>query len=88
MVAGASYDSVPLNRWQGRIDANFQPFLTFAGGGWVCSIARFTGPMTGPMVGPEGKEIAPTGKSFDVDFCTVGHWKNGQMTRNTCSTTS
>ncbi len=24
-------------------------------------------------------QIPPTGKSFDVDFCTVGHWKNGQM---------
>jgi hypothetical protein len=51
----------------------------FAGGDWVCSIARYTGTMTGPMIGPDGTEIPPTGKSFDVDFCTVGHWKNGQM---------
>jgi len=33
----------------------------------------------GPMIGPDGTETPPTGKSFDVDFCTVGHWKNGQM---------
>jgi len=41
---------------------------------WTCSIARFTGTMTGPMKGPDGKEIPPTGKSFDVDFCTVAKW--------------
>ena len=43
----------------------------FASGDWTCSIARFTGTMTGPMKGPDGKEIPPTGKSFEVDFCTV-----------------
>lgn len=46
----------------------------FASGGWTCSIARFTGHMTGPMKGADGKEIPPTGKAFDVDFCTVAHW--------------
>lgn len=35
--------------------------------------------MTGPMVGADGTEIAPTGKSFDVDFCTVARWENGQI---------
>jgi hypothetical protein len=38
--------------------------------------ARFTGTMKGPMKGPDGKEIAPTGKSFAVDFCTVARWDN------------
>jgi hypothetical protein len=34
----------------------------------------------GPMVGPDGKEIPPTGKSFEVDFCTVARWdENGQI---------
>jgi uncharacterized protein (TIGR02246 family) len=51
----------------------------FASGDWVCSIARYTGTMTGPMVAADGTEIPPTGKSFDVDFCTVGHWKDGKM---------
>jgi hypothetical protein len=41
---------------------------------WTCSVARFTGTMTGPMKGPDGKDIPPTGKSFDVDFCTVAKW--------------
>ena len=52
----------------------------FASGDWTCSIARFRGTMTGPMMGPDGKEIPPTGKSFEVDFCTVAHWENGQIT--------
>ncbi len=51
----------------------------FASGDWTCSIARFTGTMRGPMQGPDGKEIPPTGKSFEVDFCTVARWDNGQI---------
>jgi hypothetical protein len=36
--------------------------------------------MKGPMMGPEGKEIHATGKSFEVDFCTVARWDvNGQI---------
>jgi len=46
----------------------------FASGDWTCSIARFRGTFTGPMKGPDGKEIPPTGKRFEVDFCTVAHW--------------
>lgn len=51
----------------------------FASGDWTCSIARFRGTMKGPMKGPDGKEIPPTNKSFDVDFCTVARWDNGQI---------
>lgn len=57
-----------------------RPYKTFfASGDWTCSIARFTGTMTGPMMGPDGKEIPPTNKSFDVDFCTVARWDEGQI---------
>ena len=35
--------------------------------------------MTGPMVLADGTEIPPTGKSFEVDFCTVARWDNGQI---------
>ena len=31
------------------------------------------------MKGPDGKEIPPTGKTFDVEFCTVALWDNGQI---------
>lgn len=46
----------------------------FASGDWTCSIARFTGTFNGPMRGPDGADIPPTGKSFDVQFCTVARW--------------
>lgn len=45
---------------------------------WTCSIARFTGTMKGPMVLAD-KTIPPTGKSFEVDFCTVARWHDGQI---------
>ena len=48
-------------------------------GDWTCTIARFTGTMKGPMKGPDGAMIAPTNKSFEVDFCTVAHWKDGAI---------
>ena len=54
--------------------------MLIAEGQWTCSVARFTGTMTGPMKGPDGKETPPTGRSFDVDFCTVAKWdESGQI---------
>ena len=35
--------------------------------------------MTGPMKTPDGKDIPPTGKTFDIDFYTVAQWKNEQI---------
>ena len=51
----------------------------FASGDWTCSIAHFTGTMKGPMKQADGSEIPPTGKSFDIDFCTVARWHEGQI---------
>ena len=51
----------------------------FAAGDWTCSIARFTGHMTGPMAMADGSSIEPTGKAFEVDFCTVALWDDGQI---------
>jgi predicted ester cyclase len=51
----------------------------FASGDWTCSIARFRGAMTGPMRGPDGKDIPPTGKKFDVEFYTVARWEDGRI---------
>ena len=48
-------------------------------GEWTCSVAHFTGTMTGPMKGPDGNEVPPTGKSFEVDFCTVARWDDEQI---------
>jgi predicted ester cyclase len=74
LFAVNSFKAFPDQRVENR------PYkVFFADGDWVCSIARYTGTMTGPMASADGTEIPPTGKSFDVDFCTVGHWKDGQM---------
>ena len=45
----------------------------------TCSIAHFTGTMKGPMKGFDGKTIEPTNKKFDIDFCTVAKWKDGEI---------
>jgi hypothetical protein len=50
-----------------------------ASGDWTCSIAHFTGHMNGPMAMADGSSILPTGKPFEVDFCTVALWDNGQI---------
>ncbi len=51
----------------------------FASGDWTCSIARFRGSMKGPMKMPDGKEVPPTGKSFDIEFYTIARWDNEQI---------
>jgi hypothetical protein len=35
--------------------------------------------MTRPMKSPDGKEIPPTGKPFDLDSYTVALWNDGQL---------
>jgi predicted ester cyclase len=53
--------------------------VLFGQGDWTCSVATFTGTMKGPMIGTDGKEIPPTNKKFKVEFCTVAHWKDGEI---------
>jgi hypothetical protein len=53
--------------------------IAFGQGDWTCTIADFTGTMKGPMKGADGKIIPPTNKKFKVEFCTVAHWKNGEI---------
>ena len=55
--------------------------VLFGEGDWTCSISIFTGTMTGPMPGPDGADIQPTNKKFEVEFCTVAHWnEKGEIT--------
>ena len=51
--------------------------VLFGQGDWTCSVADFTGTFKGPMTAPDGKVIQPT--KFKVEFCTVAHWKNGEI---------
>ena len=53
--------------------------VLIAADGWTCSVARFRGTFGGPMQGPDGSDIPPTGKPFEVDFCTVARWDNDQI---------
>ncbi len=53
--------------------------VLFGQGDWTCSVAEFTGTFLGPMRNPDGTETPPTGKSFNVEFCTVAHWKDGEI---------
>lgn len=48
-------------------------------GEWTSVIGVMEGTFTKPMPIGDGKTIAPTGKSFKLPMCTVGHWKNGLM---------
>lgn len=53
--------------------------VLFGQGDWTCSVAVFTGTFKGPMTMPDGKVIPPNGRSFRVEFCTVAHWKDGEI---------
>ncbi|MGZ4934876.1 MAG: ester cyclase [Halobacteriota archaeon] len=55
--------------------------IFFAQGPYTCSVASFTGAMKGPMIGADGETIAPTNKSFHVEFCTIARWNDsGEIT--------
>ena len=54
--------------------------VKIAQGDWTSVIGVMEGTFTKPMKTPDGKTIAPTGKSFRLPMCTVGHWnRNGVM---------
>jgi hypothetical protein len=42
-------------------------------------VANFTGTFKGRMKGLDGKIIEPTNKRFQIEFCTVAHWKNEEI---------
>jgi hypothetical protein len=57
-----------------------RPYKIFFGqGDYTCSVADFTGTFKGPMTTHDGKVIQPNGKQFRVEFCTVAHWKDGEI---------
>jgi hypothetical protein len=53
--------------------------VKIAQGEWTSVIGFMEGTFTKPMPIGEGKTIAPTGKSYKIIMCTVGHWKDGVM---------
>ena len=53
--------------------------VRFGSGDWTCVIGVMPGTFSKPMSMGDGKTIAPTGKSFRLSMCTVGHWEHGKM---------
>ena len=48
-------------------------------GEWTAVIGIMEGTFTKPMPTADGKTIQPTGKSYKITMCTIGHWKDGVM---------
>jgi len=46
---------------------------------WTCVTGIMEGTFSKPMPIGDGKFIPPTGKSFKLNMCTIGHWKDGVM---------
>jgi hypothetical protein len=53
--------------------------IKFGSNDFTCVTGIMTGTFTKPMPIGNGKFIPPTGKSFSLPMCTVGHWKGGVM---------
>jgi hypothetical protein len=50
--------------------------VKFGVGNWTCVIGVMEGTFTKPMPIALGKTLQPTGKSFKIPMCTVGHWND------------
>jgi ketosteroid isomerase-like protein len=53
--------------------------VQFGQGAWTTVISKMTGTFTGELYGPDGQPIQPTGKSFEVNFTTIGKWDADQL---------
>lgn len=53
--------------------------VMFASGDWTCTVAVWKGRMIGPWKGLDGKVHPPTNKTFELEFCTVARWNNGEI---------
>jgi predicted ester cyclase len=61
-------------------DTNIRVHSVKIGSGeWTSVIGVMAGTFTKPMPIGDGKFIQPTGKTFSIIMCTVGHWKDGVM---------
>jgi len=53
--------------------------VMFGSDDWTCTIAKWKGKMIGPWQGLDGKVHEATGKTFELEFCTVARWKDGEI---------
>jgi len=53
--------------------------VKFGSGEFTAVTGIMTGTFSQPMPIWKGKFIQPTGKTFSLPMCTIGHWKDGVM---------
>ena len=53
--------------------------ILFGQGDYACSVARWTGTHTGLLNGLDGQIHPATYRKFSLEFCTVAHWKSGEI---------
>jgi hypothetical protein len=53
--------------------------IQFGSGDWITVVTNATGTFTGELTLPDGTVIAPTGKSFDVEFGQTSKWNGDQL---------
>jgi SnoaL-like polyketide cyclase len=53
--------------------------IRFGSGDWITVVSRARGTFTGEMILPDGKVIAPNGKTFDVEFGQTAKWEGEQL---------
>ena len=57
---------------------NWSKNTTLSSGSTTSFTFKHTGTFKGPLKTAQGV-VQPTGKKFEVEFCTVAHWKDGKI---------
>lgn len=53
--------------------------VTFGEGDWTCTLSRLTGTTNDSMRVSNRPPLQQLDKRFDIDVCTITHWKNGEV---------
>lgn len=53
--------------------------IAFAHGDEICAVSRIHGTMTGALELEDGTRFEPTGKSFELELCTVAVWRDSMI---------
>ena len=53
--------------------------IQFGDGDWITVVTNATGTFSGAMTLPDGHEIPPTGKAFDLEFAQTSKWDGDQL---------
>jgi hypothetical protein len=48
--------------------------IQFGSGDWITVVTNATGTFSGPLTRPDGTEVPPTGRAFDVEFAQTSKW--------------